>query len=88
MSAFTVTAIAACPFCEGDVRDGECLSCGRDPRAPRRICGQCGQGTPEEETSCCRCRTPFHSEMWWKIPLILTLFVLAFILAVVLQLAQ
>lgn len=75
-----------CPFCEGTVSGRICESCGRDRTVPRRICKACGKMSPKAEAECCHCGAKFRSEMRWKIPLIIAIFVFAFILAIFIQL--
>lgn len=71
-----------CPFCGSPAPDQICASCGRDTTAPRRPCPKCGRLTPSTEQTCWNCGATFTSEMRWKIPLIIGLFVLAFALSV------
>jgi len=37
------------------------------------------------EPACCHCRQPFKSELRWKVPLIIGLFIAAIILSIVVQ---
>jgi len=41
--------------------------------------------SPTAEPDCCHCGTPFKSELRWKIPLIIGIFVVAIVLSVVIQ---
>lgn len=65
-----------------------CPACQRDTSLPRRVCPACKRMTPKAEPSCMHCGKTFHSEMWWKIPLIIGLFVLAVIVSFLLALAR
>lgn len=71
-----------CPFCGAPAAALICAACQRDTTAARRPCPKCGRMTPSREPSCWNCGAIVRSEMWWKIPLIVALFVLAFALAV------
>ena len=42
--------------------------------------------TPKAENLCCHCGKPFRSEMRWKIPLIIGLFILAVIISIFVEL--
>ncbi len=77
-----------CPFCDKPASDTACSSCGRDPTAPRKVCSACQNMTPTAEGACCRCGKSQHSEMWWKIPLIVALFIAAIILSIILALVD
>jgi hypothetical protein len=77
-----------CPFCGGAAPGARCSACGRDPTANRRICRACGKQTPLAERACCHCSAQAQSELSWKIPLIVGLFVTAFALSVVLALVR
>lgn len=83
-----VAPLVACPFC-GDLTGSaeRCGGCGRNKRAPRRSCPGCGKMTPSGDPSCCHCRRAFASELAWKVPLIVAIFVAAIVLSVVLRLA-
>ncbi len=74
-----------CPFCQGAVRERVCAVCGRDPTAIRRLCKHCGKMSPANEATCCHCGRAFRSDLRWKIPLIIALFIAAFILSVLIQ---
>lgn len=76
---------STCPFCEGEVRERVCTSCGRDAMAIRRVCHACGKMTPSSEATCCHCGRAFRSDLRWKIPVIIALFVVAFMLALLLE---
>ena len=77
-----------CPFCGGTSNSQLCNWCGRDTAAPRRPCPACGRMAPSREPACWNCGAKFKSDMAWKIPLIVLLFVLAFALAIVLAMIR
>ncbi|HWO18402.1 MAG TPA: hypothetical protein VNO30_06485 [Kofleriaceae bacterium] len=66
-----------CPFCGAPAISPRCQQCQRDPQAPRRICGHCAKQTPSSEKACMHCQTAAGSDLSWKIPLIVVLFLLA-----------
>ena len=68
-----------CPFCGARADAQVCGSCGRDTTAPRRPCVKCRRMVPSSERSCWNCGAVFKSDMRWKIPLIVFLFLLAFV---------
>lgn len=70
-----------CPFCESETFETVCASCGRDISATRRICANCSKMTPTVEKVCCHCGTPIANELAWKIPLIVFMFVVAFVVS-------
>lgn len=49
----------------------------------RRVCPACGKMTPVKEKRCSHCHAAVSSDMSWKIPLIIGIFLAAFILSVV-----
>ena len=75
----------ACPFCGAEVPGAACPACQRDPTAPRRVCSNCSKMTPSAEPPCMHCGTERGSELSWKIPVIVAIFVVALALAVALQ---
>ena len=77
----------ACPYCRHPATQMFCETCGRDTTAPRRPCPHCRQMVPSNEPRCWNCGTQFRNEMWWKIPLIILLFVIAIIIGIVIRLA-
>jgi predicted amidophosphoribosyltransferase len=77
-----------CPFCGAHTAAQVCSSCGRDTTAPRRPCGKCRRMVPSGESVCWNCGAGFRSDMWWKIPLIVFLFLLAFLISIVLALVN
>ena len=76
----------ACPYCGAPAADRFCGACGRDTTAPRRPCARCKRMVPSSERVCWNCGAGFTSDMWWKIPLIVFLFLLAFLVSIVLAL--
>lgn len=78
----------ACPFCGASAAAQVCGSCGRDTTAPRRPCGRCRQMVPSSERVCPKCGAAFRSDMSWKIPLIVLLFLLAFVVSILLALVK
>ena len=77
-----------CPFCGGTSNSQLCNWCGRDTTAPRRPCGKCRRMVPSSERACWNCGAAFSSDLRWKIPLIIFLFVLAFVVSVLLALLR
>ncbi len=78
-----------CPFCGAPADAAKfCGSCGRATTAPRRPCGQCRRMVPTGERACWNCGAVFKSDMRWKIPLIIFLFILAFIISILLALVR
>jgi predicted nucleic acid-binding Zn ribbon protein len=76
------TTTRACPFCGAAAATQLCKSCGRDTTASRRPCPACKKMVPSSETVCWNCRAVLHSDLRWKIPVIILLFVLAFIVGI------
>ena len=83
---YTPTGARVCPFCGTAAPEASCPSCGRDPTAPRTLCARCKHMTPIAEPACCHCGERRASELRWKIPLIIALFVVAIVLSIVLRL--
>ncbi len=79
---------SACPFCGTSGAAARCPGCGRDPTLPRRVCPRCHEMTPQNERTCSHCGAGLGSDLSWKIPLIIGIFVAAFILSVILHLAM
>ena len=79
-----------CPYCRAQLDSGPyiCGRCGRDPSAPRRPCRRCGRVTPTAEGACWNCGAAFKSDMRWKVPLIVSLFLLSFVLSVLVALVM
>ena len=86
--------MASCPFCDSteELAAGkhDCPSCGHDRTAPRRFCGdkQRARMTPKAENACVHCGQNAKSELRWKIPVIILLFVLAFAIALVVAILE
>jgi hypothetical protein len=81
-----VAPLLACPFCGAFSGAAEqCGGCGRNKRAPRRICPGCSKSSPMSEPSCCHCQRAFASELAWKVPVIIAIFVAAIVLSVAVQ---
>jgi hypothetical protein len=74
-----------CPFCGQPAVPPRCATCQREPKAPRRICGSCKRQTPTAEKACMHCQGAPGSDMSWKIPLIIAMFVAAIVLSILLQ---
>lgn len=77
-----------CPFCGARTDARICEACGRDTNAPRRPCPSCKRMVPSGERFCWSCGAVYRSEMWWKIPLIVFLFLLAFVISILLALVR
>lgn len=77
-----------CPFCAAPAAARFCGSCGRDTTAARRPCVKCRRMVPSGERGCWNCGAAFRSDLRWKIPLIIFLFVLAFVVSVLLALVR
>lgn len=76
------SAVRSCPFCAAPVTADRdvCALCGRDPTASRRSCRSCQRMTPSAERSCWNCGAKMHSELHWKIPLVIFLLLLSLVL--------
>ena len=74
-----------CPFCGAQAQSPRCMTCQRDPRAPRRICAHCKKQTPTNEPKCMHCQVAAGSELGWKVPVIVLMFIVAFIIAIAVQ---
>ena len=81
------TCPRTCPFCDAPAEARVCASCKRDTTAARRPCQSCGKMIPLQEKRCSHCGVSQSSELGWKIPLIVAMFVVAFILAILLRAA-
>jgi RNA polymerase subunit RPABC4/transcription elongation factor Spt4 len=79
--------VSTCPFCERESEGGICAHCGRDPTGRRRVCDDCKKITPSGEPICCHCGKRFRTELAWKIPAIIVMFVVAAVLSVVIRIA-
>lgn len=75
-----------CPFCGNQQATADhCSACNRNPSLPRRVCSACNRVSPSSEAACMHCKRAFGSEMSWKVPLIVLLFVAAIVISVALQ---
>jgi len=74
-----------CPFCGANARHELCPGCGRNVGLPRLICTSCQKQTPKAEKVCCHCGQSQKSDLRWKLPLIIAMFVAAAILTVLLE---
>lgn len=74
-----------CPFCTAPAAERTCPSCQRDTTAARRPCQSCAKMIPLQEKRCSHCGANQSSELGWKIPLIIAIFVVALVLSVVLR---
>lgn len=83
--AVDVASGAACPFCGARGAGTLCLDCGRDKTTARRICAKCNAATPVAEPACQACGQRQVSDLRWKIPLIVALFVAAIAVAILLR---
>ncbi len=72
-----------CFFCEGDVQGGVCTACGVNASAPRRACDGCQRVILAAAPACPHCGQARTNDMWWKIPLIVAMFVAVFIISVI-----
>ena len=79
-----------CPYCRARLKPDHlyCGQCGRNPSVPRRPCPKCGRVTPTAERACWHCGSVFKSDMRWKVPLIVALFLLSLVLSVGLALVR
>ena len=84
----TSSLVRPCPFCGATVEFSTCPQCKRDPTAPRRVCTSCQKMTPTAERGCVHCKAAPTSELAWKVPVIVALFVGALILSVVVAIAS
>ena len=73
-----------CPYCREPAPEQLCPSCGRDTTAPRRICPTCQRIAPTIDAACWHCGAVFTSELWWKVPVIVLLFAIAFAISIAL----
>lgn len=84
-AAETAAETRKCPFCETLNVQSLCKKCGRDVTAPRRLCTHCQRMTPMNEENCAHCKARQTSDLRWKVPLIVGIFLLAFILSIILH---
>ncbi len=71
-----------CPYCGSPAPGQTCPACNRDTTAPRRVCSKCGRITLMTEPNCVGCKTFYRSDMVWKVPIIVLMFVIAIILTI------
>ena len=69
--------MSACPFCDDPSGGEPCGACGRAPNIGRRPCPACKKMTPLNEPACSHCEQAIRSEMRWKVPVIILMFVTA-----------
>jgi hypothetical protein len=74
-----------CPFCGGTTNMQPCMWCGRDTTVPRRPCKRCMRMVPTYEPVCWNCGAKSTSDLGWKIPLIIFIFVLAIVLSILIR---
>jgi hypothetical protein len=74
-----------CPFCNAAAPGVQCAACGRDTTAARRPCATCGRMRPSSERACWNCGAVARSELRWKVPLIVLMFLAAFALSLLLR---
>ncbi|HLX00429.1 MAG TPA: hypothetical protein VKR82_17455 [Candidatus Acidoferrales bacterium] len=71
-----------CPYC-GVAAPGQiCANCRRDTTARRRICSKCGRFTPSAEPACMSCGKRYTSDLAWKIPVIIVMFIVVLIISI------
>ena len=75
-----------CVFCGAAKVGDTCPACRRDTRASRRICARCSRQTPLDEPVCCHCGIALRSDLSWKVPLIVFLFLAATAVATIVHL--
>jgi RNA polymerase subunit RPABC4/transcription elongation factor Spt4 len=71
-----------CAFCGTTTDQLRCPTCQRDPRGARRVCAWCQRNTPTGEKPCMHCGVVAQSDLGWKVPVIVVMFLLAFAIAV------
>jgi hypothetical protein len=72
-----------CPYCGTPTSAQMCVACQRDTTARRRVCPKCGRMTPSAEAACLGCARHFPNDLAWKIPVIIAVFVAAFIITLI-----
>jgi predicted amidophosphoribosyltransferase len=82
------SGIRACPFCGAPAPGQFCPACRRDTTWARRPCPRCGRMVPSLEQTCWSCGAHFRSELWWKVPLIILLFLITFVISILLALLK
>lgn len=71
-----------CPYCGVPAPGQMCANCRRDTTARRRICPKCGRITPSAEPACMSCGKRYTSDLAWKIPVIVLLFIVVVIISI------
>lgn len=77
-----------CPFCGTTARGELCGACNRDITAARRVCTKCQKMTPVSERVCYHCGSKEGSELAWKVPVIIIMFIVAFLLSIAIALIR
>jgi predicted amidophosphoribosyltransferase len=80
--------VRRCPFCGTETTQPRCQTCGRDPGAARRVCHQCKRQTPITEVPCMHCKVGPTSELGWKVPVIVLMFVIAIAISIAIHSAR
>lgn len=80
-----MSAVRTCPFCAAAAPDRQCAACGRDTTAARRPCPTCGRMGPTSEPTCWNCGVAARSDLRWKVPLIVLMFLVALVLSILLN---
>jgi hypothetical protein len=71
-----------CPYCGVAAPGQVCANCRRDTTARRRICSKCGRITPSAEPACMSCGKHYTSDLAWKIPVIIVMFIVVVIISI------
>jgi hypothetical protein len=71
-----------CPYCGVAAPGQVCANCRRDTTARRRICSKCGRITPSAEPACMSCGKHYTSDLTWKIPVIIVMFIVVVIISI------
>lgn len=71
-----------CPYCGVQTSGQICANCRRDTTARRRICSKCGRMTPSAEPACMSCGKRYTSDLAWKIPVIIVMFIVVLIISI------
>lgn len=69
-----------CPFCSEPAPERICGDCKRDTTMPRHPCKICRMIVPNSETHCWHCGAPVRSELRWKLPVIILVFVIVMLI--------
>jgi hypothetical protein len=81
--AGTAPGMRICPYCGAPTPTAICAGCSRDTTAPRKICSDCGKMMPAADRQCWFCGTRAHSELRWKIPLMIGIILLLLVLQII-----